>query len=95
MGTIEQTFSLGLFTADAITRAVHRFGATHSAELFHQGEVVRVVLTPRTEPAADVQADLRDAVLDESLRESVRGQTSRLHETLLAAAFKDLRGQSA
>ena len=87
MTTITARFDLGLYSAATVIAAAHRFTGTHVVRIERAEAVAIVTLMPRTDSAPDVESDLCDAILDESLSESVRAKTSVLHDTLIRAAF--------
>lgn len=87
MTIITAQFDLGLYSPASVIAAAHRFTGTHSVRIERAEAMAIVTLTPRSDSAPDVESDLSDAVLDESLRESVRARTRVLHDTLVQAAF--------
>jgi len=88
---IERTLSFDSSTAslDAIQRAIYRLSDRLSCDIVVVDTKVEVVLHP-AEPDADLEAligDLRNEVLDQTLRERVREETSDVRNLVLALAF--------
>ena len=90
MTTVKAQFDLTLFSTDSVIAAAHRFTGTHAVRIERVGDTALVTLIPRVESIADATADLANAVIDESLRASVRAQTAALHQALVDAAFAAL-----
>jgi His-Xaa-Ser system protein HxsD len=91
MGISITAFDLDLYPSVAVIKAAHRFSGTHSVRVDRIEHSTIVSLTPHSEQAPDVVADLRDAVVDETLRELVYARTAALHDALVMAAFQAVR----
>jgi His-Xaa-Ser system protein HxsD len=88
---IERTLSFDRSTAsiDAIQRAVYRLSDRLSCDIVAREDAVEVVVHP-TDPDAEVEqllGDLRNEVLDQTLRERVREETTDVRNLVLALAF--------
>jgi His-Xaa-Ser system protein HxsD len=88
---IERTLSFDSSTAslDAIQRAVYRLSDRLSCDIAAKDGAVEVVIHPG-DPGADIDqllGDLRNEVLDQSLRDRVRAETSDVRNLILALAF--------
>jgi His-Xaa-Ser system protein HxsD len=88
---IERTLSFDSSTAslDAIQRAVYRLSDGLSCDIVVADSTVEVVVHP-ADPDADLEpllGDLRNEVLDQTLRERVREATSEVRNLVLALAF--------
>jgi His-Xaa-Ser system protein HxsD len=88
---IECTLSFDSSTAslDAIQRAVYRLSDRLSCDVVAADTRVEVVVHP-ADPDADLEpliGDLRNEVLDQTLRERVREETSDVRNLVLALAF--------
>ena len=91
MGISSTDFDLDLYPAVAVIKAAHRFSGTHAVRVDRGDHSTVVTLMPRAEQTPDVEADLFDAVVDETLRELVHARTAILHDTLVIAAFQPVR----
>jgi His-Xaa-Ser system protein HxsD len=88
---IERTLSFDSSTAsvDAVQRAVYRLSDRLSCDIVAGESAVEVVVHP-TDPDAHVEqllGDLRNEVLDQTLRERVREETADVRNLVLALAF--------
>jgi His-Xaa-Ser system protein HxsD len=88
---IERTLSFDRTTAsvDAIQRAVYRLSDRLSCDISARETVVEVTVHP-TDPDAQIEqllGDLRNEVLDQTLRARVREETTDVRNLVLALAF--------
>lgn len=93
MDAIDLQLDARLFSCDVVTRAAHRYSGEFFVELVSEADVFVVRLTPKTHQAnTDQLAErFRNDVLDESLRERMRAETSQLRDTLIQAALQQAR----
>jgi His-Xaa-Ser system protein HxsD len=86
-------FSLSVFTADAVKRAVYRFIDRISPEIHIEGDEVVCELTflrPVGEEAVrKLLADIRSEVLDQDLRARIAEETAGVRNSILALAFSE------
>ena len=85
----EITFEAATHTADAIQRAAYKFSDRLSCDVVTEGAVFRCILHlgVEDESVEDVLSDFRNEVLDETLRERIRGETREVRNLILALAF--------
>lgn len=88
---IERTLSFDSSTAslDAIQRAVYRLSDRLSCDVVVGEDAIEVAVHP-ADPDGDLErllGDLRNEVLDQTLRERVREETSDVRNLVLALAF--------
>jgi His-Xaa-Ser system protein HxsD len=85
-------FDGAMHSADAIQRAVYSLSDRISCDVTRDGSVFRCVVHMDDSAVADIDgtlADFRNAVLDETLRERVRGETEEVRNLILALAFSN------
>jgi His-Xaa-Ser system protein HxsD len=86
------TFEASLHSADAIQRAVYRLSDRLSCDVAIEGSLVRCTLHLPVGSEDEVEAllaDFRNEVLDQTLRERVRGETQEVRNLILALAFSN------
>jgi His-Xaa-Ser system protein HxsD len=86
----ELRFECSAHTSDAIQRAAYRFSDRLSCDLVTDGPVFRCTVHLNGDLAADAEsviADFRNEVLDQTLRERIRGETEQARNLILALAF--------
>jgi His-Xaa-Ser system protein HxsD len=85
----ELTFESAAHSQDAIQRAAYKFSDRLSCELTCERSVFRCTLyIPEEEAAVEgILADFRNEVLDQTLRERIRGETQESRNLILALAF--------
>ena len=90
MSTIEVRLDAGVFSADIVTRAAHRYTDAYFIEIKRSLSDFIVQLTPKqVEPdAGHVVEQLRNDALDEKLRALVRSETQDIHAVLIEAALR-------
>lgn len=89
MNAIEISLDGGVFSAETVVSAVHRYSADYYAEVASTEKGFIARLTPKsidTDTSALVQ-QFRNDVLDEQLRERIRADTKELQEILVQAAL--------
>jgi His-Xaa-Ser system protein HxsD len=89
MDAVEINLDGGVFSADTVVRATHRYSADYYTDIASTENGFIVRLTPKS---ADTDTSVlvhqfRNDALDEQLRERVRVQTQGLHDTLVQAAL--------
>ena len=93
MITREVVFDLSGYSIDAIQRAAYRFSDRLSVDIHSEAGGYRCLLHLEGEPTegdADVVvADFRVEVLDQVLRERIRGETEQVRNLILAFAFSN------
>lgn len=96
MTTIDIRFDSEVFSADAVTRAAHRYTGEFFVRLESSGSDLLVCLAPRSDDAdaSSLAERLRNDVLDEQLRAHVRRETSELHTALVNAAMHPVLAKS-
>jgi His-Xaa-Ser system protein HxsD len=85
------SFERSTASIDAIQRAVYRLSDRLSCDISERDEAIEIVVHP-TDPEADVESllgDLRNEVLDQTLRERIRAETSDVRNLVLALAFSN------
>ncbi len=89
MSTIEVHLDAGVFSADIVTKAAHRYTDAYFVEIKSSPADFIVQLTPKhVELDTDQVAErLRNDVLDEQLRALVRSETQDIHTVLIGAAL--------
>lgn len=89
MSTIEVRLDAGVFSADIVTKAAHRYTDAYFVEIKSNPADFIVQLTPKhVELDTDQVAErLRNDVLDEQLRALVRSETQDIHAVLIEAAL--------
>lgn len=89
MDVIEIRVDGGVFSADAVIRATHRYTADYYTDIASivSGFVVRLTPMSIDIDSSDVAQRFRNDVLDEQLRERIRAETMDLHGTLVKAAL--------
>lgn len=93
MDVIELKLDGALYSADVVTRALHRQTADAYVELASIGAGYQVRLAPRaTFPAAVLQARFMTDLVDERLRERVAARTDALRDVLISAALREAGG---
>ena len=88
--TVHQlTFESSAHSVDAIQRAAYKFSDRLSCDLATQnGSVLCTLHLPdETEDVATTLSDFRNEVLDQTLRERIRGETAEVRNLILALAF--------
>lgn len=86
--SVELTFDAASHSADAIQRAAYRFSDRVSCDLRSGEDEHRCVLTAVGDADVDgLVADFRTEVLDQVLRERIRGETEPIRTMILAQAF--------
>lgn len=88
----ELTFEASMHSADAIQRAVYSLSDRLACDVTSDGQVFRCVLHLDEAVTPDVEAtlaDFRNAVVDETLRERIRGETEEVRNLILALAFSN------
>ena len=77
-----------VFRLNAIKKAAYRLGnrAVVVIELIHDRRA-RVVLTPRGSDSGSLEAEFRQEILDQDLREIVAEETDGIRRLLIAQAF--------
>jgi His-Xaa-Ser system protein HxsD len=90
MDAIEIILDGGLFSADVVARAAHRYTGDYYAETVSTPAGALVRLTPKTDhvSTALLAERFRNDALDERLRERVRTETGELHTSLVRAALQ-------
>lgn len=90
MSTIEVRLDAGVFSADIVTRAAHRYTDAYFIKIKRSPGDFIVQLTPKhVEPdAGQVAGQLRNDALDEKLRALVRSETQDIHAVLIEAALR-------
>jgi len=90
MSTIEVRLDAGVFSADIVTRAAHRYTDAYFIEIKRSSGDFIVQLTPKhVEPdVGQVAEQLRNDALDEKLRALVRSETQDIHAVLIEAALR-------
>jgi His-Xaa-Ser system protein HxsD len=83
------SFDRAANSLDAVQRAAYRFSDRMSCEISEGPDVIGVVmrLTEESEDPVLVEADFRNEVLDQVLRERIRAETGDLRNLVLALAF--------
>jgi His-Xaa-Ser system protein HxsD len=88
----ELLFDAALFSGDAIQRAALNLSDRLSCDIAVEEETFRCTLHIPAEPESDVEAllaDFRNEVLDQTLRERIRGETHDVRNLILALAFSE------
>jgi His-Xaa-Ser system protein HxsD len=83
------SFDRSIAPMEAVQGAVYRLSDRLSCDISSSGENIEVVVHPG-DPDADIDhllADLRNEVLDQTLRERVRAETTDVRNLVLALAF--------
>ena len=85
-------------SVDAVQRAAYRFADRFSCDISTKSEAIDVIVSFSDEDR-DIEADLADfrtEVLDQVLRERIRGETEDVRKLILALAFSktDLVGSA-
>lgn len=86
------TFDASMHSADAIQRAVYSLSDRLSCDVVAKGPLFECVVHVDDVNPEDVDAilaDLRNAVLDETLRERIRRETEEVRNLILALAFSN------
>jgi His-Xaa-Ser system protein HxsD len=86
----EVQFDTSANSLDAVQRAAYKFSDRLSSEVTLDGSVVRCLLHFSDDSADGVDAtvaDFRNEVLDQTLRERIRGETQEVRNLILALAF--------
>jgi His-Xaa-Ser system protein HxsD len=84
------TFDSTLHSGDAVQRAIYRLSDRLSCDLERHGDAWRCCLhvdTSETQVADSVASDFRNEVVDQVLRERIRGETEGVRNLILALAF--------
>src|SRR3954471_10780627 len=85
-------FDAAAYSTDAIQRAAYRFMDRLSVDLASANGSIDCTLHMSTEDSADADrtaSDFRNEVLDQVLRERIRGETEGVRNVILALAFAD------
>lgn len=85
-------FDASLHSADAIQRAAYKLSDRLTCELTSAGSAFRCTLHIPNAPDADIEhvlGDFRNEVLDQVLRERIRGETKEVRNLILALAFSN------
>jgi His-Xaa-Ser system protein HxsD len=88
----ELTFEASMHSADAVQRAVYKFSDRLSCDLAAEGALFRCtlhIISETDDEVEDVLADFRNEVLDQTLRERIRGETQEVRNLILALAFSN------
>jgi His-Xaa-Ser system protein HxsD len=90
MSTIEVCLDAGVFSADIVTKAAHRYTDAYFVEIKCKPAAFIVQLTPKhvALDASQAAEHLRNDVLDEKLRALVRSETQDIHAVLIEAALR-------
>lgn len=90
MSTIEVRLDAGVFPADIVMKAAHRYTDAYFVEIKSSTADFIVRLTPKhAEGDTNQLAEhLRNDVLDEQLRALVRSETQDIHTVLIEAALR-------
>ena len=86
------TFDASANSFDAVQRAAYKFSDRISCDVAPEGSTVRCTLHFSEQAEADVEAtlaDFRNEVLDQTLRERIRGETQEVRNLILALAFSN------
>lgn len=86
----ELTFEASAHSVDAIQRAAYKLSDRLSCDVATDGTLFRCTLHLTTDAEDEVEAtlaDFRNEVLDETLRERIRGETREARNLILALAF--------
>jgi His-Xaa-Ser system protein HxsD len=84
------SFEASAHSADAIQRAVYRLSDLLSCDLERKGELFQCTLHIDSDDDLEVERALgtfRNEVLDQVLRERIRGETAEVRNLILALAF--------
>lgn len=88
---VEIRFDAALYSADAVKRALYRFGDRFVADVkLLSGEFVCSIEFPANVSAEAIQRDttsFKKEVLDQDLREKIRTETAAVRNLILAHAF--------
>lgn len=89
MSTIEVRLDTGVFPADIVTKAAHRYTNAYFVEIKASSGDFVVQLTPKHVEldTGQVAEQFRNDVLDEKLRALVRSETQDIHTVLIEAAL--------
>lgn len=91
MAALELTFDRDAHSADAIQRAAYRFCDRLTMDLKRTADSFLCVLTLRDGvDVAEMERNFKIEVLDQTLRERVREETSAIRNAVLALAFSQL-----
>lgn len=88
----ELAFETSSHSADAIQRAAYNLSDRLSCDLVTDGTLFRCTLHLASEVEEDIEAvlaDFRNEVLDQTLRERIRGETREVRNVVLALAFSN------
>ncbi len=90
MSTIEVRLDAGVFSADIVTKAAHRYTDAYFVEVKSSPADFIVQLTPKHVEldTGRVAEQLRNDMLDEKLRALVRSETHDIHAVLIEAALR-------
>lgn len=86
------TFDAECYSLDAVERALYRLSDRLSADVAVGQEAIRCTLYLATDDREQVAAaisDLRNEVLDETLRARIRDETKEVRNLILALAFSN------
>lgn len=86
------TFDTECYSVDAVERALYRLSDRFASDVAVDEGVLRCTLFLRTEDPEQVAAaisDLRNEVLDETLRARIRDETKEVRNLILALAFSN------
>jgi His-Xaa-Ser system protein HxsD len=83
------TFEAAAHSVDAVQRAAYKFSDRLSCDLARNNGTIQCTLhlPDQTEDVEATLADFRNEVLDQTLRERIRGETSEVRNLILALAF--------
>ena len=86
------TFDAACYSVDAVERALYRLSDRLSADVALDGESIHCTLyfsSEEPEVRAAAICDLRNGVLDETLRARIRDETKDVRNLILALAFSN------
>jgi His-Xaa-Ser system protein HxsD len=86
------SFEASAHSSDAIQRAVYRLSDRLSCDLATEPELFQCTLHITSDDEDEVEAtlgDFRNEVLDQTLRERIRGETQEVRNLILALAFSE------
>jgi His-Xaa-Ser system protein HxsD len=91
--TREVVLDLSGYSIDAIQRAAYKLSEQLSVDIRSESSGYRCLLHLEGEPTEDdaeaLAADFRREVLDQALRERIRGETEQVRNLILAFAFSN------
>jgi His-Xaa-Ser system protein HxsD len=85
---LKLTFENSVFGHEAIKRALYRFADRCSCEIASDDKLTVVtVYSNESENPAQLEADIRNEILDQDLRSSIAQDTQHVRNLILANAF--------